>query len=237
MTNWDDEKMQQLTDQLNEITVPKQALQQARLHAQRQKQRHRKKIRRTWQTVALAAAIFIIFITSIRVSPAFANAVAKIPGLSPIIELIAHDKGLEDIVANDYYEEILVSETQNDLTFTILGVIADETGILLSYKITSPNDLQGLTLGRIEMELMHGGKQIEASVGYGWSAHYEPVYEIENTINVDAVKPIDYSNRDFELNVKLHKGQEMNFSIPFSLKNDIVKTKHYVLDEKVVIDG
>ncbi|WP_157764794.1 DUF4179 domain-containing protein [Solibacillus sp. R5-41] len=237
MTNWDDEKMHQLTEQLNEISVPKQALEQARINAQRQNRRHRKKIRRTWQTVALIVTIFFVFVTSVRVSPAFANAVSKIPGLSPIIELIAFDKGLEDIVANDYYEEILMSETQNELTFTLLGVIADETGMLLSYKIASPNDLQGLTLDHLELELMHGGNPIEAGVGYGWTAHYEPIYEIENTINVTATEPIDYSNRNFELNFKLQKGQEMTFSIPFTLKKEIVKTKHYVVDEKVMVDG
>ncbi|MGE7023562.1 DUF4179 domain-containing protein [Solibacillus cecembensis] len=235
MTHWDDEKMHKLTEQLNGITVPKQALQQARNNAHRKKQRHRKKIRRTWQTVAIVAAMFFIFITSVRVSPAFANAVAKIPGLSPIIELIAHDKGLEDIVANDYYEEILVSETQNDLTFTILGVIADETGMLLSYKIASPNDLKGLRLDHVEM--MHDGKQIEAGVSYGWSGQHKPVYEIENTISLDATDPIDYSNRDFVLKVNLRKEQQMTFNIPFTLKNNIVKTKHYVLDEKIVIEG
>ncbi|MEG0473130.1 MAG: DUF4179 domain-containing protein [Solibacillus sp.] len=235
MTNWDDEKMHKLTEQLNEIPVPKEALQQARNNAQRQKQRHRKKIRRTWQTVALVAAMFFIFITSVRVSPAFANAVAKIPGLSPIIELIVLDKGLEDIVANDYYEEIFLSETKDDITFTLLGVIADETGMLLTYKIASPNDLQELTLNNVE--LMHGGQQIEAGVSYGWSGQHEPVYEIENTIRVDAAKPIDYSNRNFELNVNMQKGKKMTFGIPFILKNDIAKTKHYKLDEKIVVDG
>lgn len=235
MTNWDDEKMQQLTEQLNEITVPKEALQQARNDAQRQKQRYKKKIRRTCQTVALIAAMFFLFIASVRVSPTFANAVAKIPGLSPIIELIALDKGLEDIVANDYFEEILVSETKDDITFTLLGVIADETGMLLTYKIASPNDLQGLTLKNVE--LMRGGQPIEAGISYGWSGHDKPLYEIENTIRVDATEPIDYSNRNFELNVNMHKGQKMTFSIPFALKNDIVKTKHYVIDEKIVVDG
>ncbi|MEK4425566.1 DUF4179 domain-containing protein [Solibacillus sp. FSL K6-1523] len=235
MTNWNDEKMHQLTDQLNEISVPKEALQQARINAHRQKLRQKRKIRRTWQSVAIVAAMFFIFIVSVRVSPAFANAVAKIPGLSPIIELIALDKGLEDIVANDYFEEILVSEMKDDITFTLLGVIADETGMLLSYKIASPNDLQGLTLENVE--LMRGGQQLEASIGYGWSGHDKPIYEIENTIRVDAVKPIDYSNRNFELNVKLQKEKEMTFSILFTLTNDIAKTKQYKLDEKIVVDG
>lgn len=235
MTKWDEEKLENFSQQLDHISVPKNALQQARLNAQRRHQRDRKKIRRTWQSVALVAVILLVFVTSVRISPAFANAVAKIPGLSPIVHLIAFDKGLADIVDNEYYEEIMISDTQNDMTFTLLGVIADESGMLLSYKIAAPFDLQHVGLGHVE--LMHGDAEIDAGTGHSWTGQHEPVYEIENTISVTAFNLLDYTKRDFELRISFENQQEVNFMIPFTLKEDIVKTKQFMIHEKVVIDG
>ena len=52
--------------------------------------------------------------------------------MDKLVEYIHKDKGLEGIVANNYYQKIDASQTKDDVTLTIDGVILDETGMVIS---------------------------------------------------------------------------------------------------------
>jgi hypothetical protein len=57
-------------------------------------------------SAALVAIILLTFVTTIRVSPAFAAYVSNIPGMEKIVEIISNDKGMMMAIENDYYQEI-----------------------------------------------------------------------------------------------------------------------------------
>ena len=65
--------------------------------------------------------------------------------------MITYDKGVADIIDYDYYEEIGTTQTKNGLTFTLQGVIADESGMILPYTLSAPFNLQKLDTKKIEL--------------------------------------------------------------------------------------
>lgn len=112
------------------------------MKAKREKSLLKKKQKRLLG-LAIAAIIIVSFITSIRISPTFANALTSIPGMEWMIGFIEQDKGFSAIIENDYYQKVDVSETKGDLTLTIDGVIMDESGINVFYTLKSTNPLTG----------------------------------------------------------------------------------------------
>lgn len=220
-----------LLEQLEQLSVPKQALHEARLKALQQKRREQKRYRRTVKTMLFLAAMLALFITSIRISPTVASAVAKIPGFEQLVDMIAYDKGVEDILQNNYFESIGASATKSNLTYTIDQVIADESGMIISYKVEGLIDPDEIK--RTIIEVFQNGKPVEASYGYSLFTSEETTI-IEDKIEVAASEMMDYTHRDFE--VRFISGDEVT-SIPFTLQQDIVKTKDYQVNKEIQIDG
>ena len=231
-----DEKQQQRYIELLE-SVPMEMLHSdAQLNAYKRLKRQRAFQKKLIKSIIVAAIIMIAFIGSIRMSPALAHAVSqKIPGLKPLVEMIALDKGMEDILRNEYYEEINASQTINGKTLTITGVVADESGIIISYKLNSDEDLSSF-MG-VKTEVKHKKEQVNASVGSSWVAQPEGTYEVENTIDVVASQGMDYSSKDFELILSLQERPETVFKIPFSLNNEIKSSKRYPVKKQLTVDG
>lgn len=223
-----------LKDELNSIPVPKEALSYARTNGLKRVQNERRNRKRWTGTFAVTAALILILITTIRVSPAFAQAVAKIPGFAPLVEMIAYDKGIEDILKNDYYEELNITEIKNNLTFTLLGIIADESGMIINYELEAPFEIHDLHTK--DVEIKQNNKGLEAGITYSWFGK-EPTNHIEDTIEVTASKNIDFTNPNFELSITFKDEHETTFNIPFSLQKNIANSKNYKLDQTVEIDG
>ncbi|QED46903.1 DUF4179 domain-containing protein [Cytobacillus dafuensis] len=222
-----------LKDELNSIPVPKEALSYARTNGLKKGQSERRNRKRWTGTFAVTAALILLFITTIRVSPAFAQAVAKIPGFAPLVEMIAYDKGVEDILKNDYYEGLIISETKNNLTFTLLGIIADESGMIINYELDAPFEIHDLDTKGVEIR--QNNKDLEAGLTYSWPDK-EPTNHIEEIIEVTSNENINYTNPNFELSISFKDEHETTFNIPFTLQKKIAESKYYKLDQTVEID-
>lgn len=229
-------KVQQLVDQQMEVIQVSSATGNSILNgiktAQRKKQ-HRSKIVFSMSAVAV---LILSFAFLARVSPAFAQIFENMPGLGAIVAIIDYDRGVEDSVLNNYYEEIGVSASENGVTFTLDGVIADESGMLLSYSIESSSPVNDFHLGKTVL------LQNEEELGlvYATSELFqdEPVNKLENTIKIsDPSGAIDYKNPAFELEFSVIGQEEIEFVIPFALKNKIVKPKYYKVNQEVTVAG
>ena len=222
-----------LKEELESISVPKEALSYARANGLRRAKKRQS--RKKWTiSLAVTTAFVLIFVTSIRVSPAFAQAVAKIPGFAPLVEMIAYDKGIEDILNNDYYEKLAITETKNGLTLTLLGIIADESGMIINYQLEAPYDIHKLDTKNVEIK--QNGENLEAGLTYSWFGK-EPTNHIEEIIEITSNKELNYANPNFELNITFKDKQKTAFTIPFTLQKEIAKSKDYKLDKKIEIDG
>lgn len=225
-----EKQYQDFKEHLDTIETPTDKLNQIRQEAYLEFTKKKKRKRIVSIQLAVAAMIVIAFLTSIRLSPTFAQTIAKIPGFAPIVELIAQDKGLQAIVDNDYYEEINQSVTKNGITFTLVGIIADEYGMYLPYTLTSPN---GKEIDFSNVTIKQQGKELEGAMSYHWSGA-KNINVAEDLIIFASVNKIDYTHPNFELEIEM---DEERMTFPFTMKKDILKSKTYVLNKQLTIDG
>ncbi|MCH7323103.1 DUF4179 domain-containing protein [Solibacillus sp. MA9] len=212
--------------------IPKQALQAQRQAVLAQVRREQIRKKQFVITATSALLAFVIFVFSVRLSPTIANYVAKIPGFEPIVEMISYNKGLKDIMQHEYYEEIGMMITKNQLTATLVGVIADETGMMISYEIDAPFDLS--TINLTEIYILQNGEPIGTSHSYGWVSD-KPTKHIESVITATSQEAISYNNNNFDL--VLHFNDEHNtvITLPFELQQPIAPTKVYTIDQTLEV--
>lgn len=235
MTNVNEQDLQKLTEELEAIEIPKAALHQARAKAVSQHRLTMRRKRRLYSVASVATILLLLFVTSIRVSPVFAQTVAKIPGFVSIVHMIAtYDKAISDIVENNYYEELGIVVTEGDYTLTLQGVVADHSGMIIFYKLESPFDLSNLSIASIEVS--------QQGIPFGVTSSYMLSQSGEGTIHEDKVevRPADdlsYDNKTFEFNLHLSDATKTKFAVPFTLTKPIEEPKVYELNQSVVVDG
>lgn len=232
----EEEMLNESKQRLEQLQIPNQeindAIQQGMLKA-KDKKRSKKK---TLWALTVAALLMVTFVTSIRVSPAFANAVASIPGMERFVYLIQFDKGLEAIIENDYYEPIGVSQVEDNITFTIDGVIIDETGMEVFYTLEAPFSIEKILYEKVDV--LNDGKSLSDNAGitYG-SVGQEKANRIEEQLSFTFQKAKQFTSQQFELMLKLENDKQTTFHIPFTLKNKIQQGKIYTLNQEVKMDG
>ncbi|WP_432362362.1 DUF4179 domain-containing protein [Sporosarcina sp. UB5] len=230
-------KLLEMKDQLEKIHLPldeaDEAIRAGFDRARRDKAKARKRRNRIWSLVA-AALLFFTFVTSIRVSPAFANAVASIPGMEKFVDLIQFDKGLEGIFKNDYYQKVDAVQTKNGLTLTIDGVILDETGMNIYYTMQSKEAVNGFSIQYVDLENAPPG-----GISYGGvSSPFEKSREWASEIKYYFQKPTLFKDLSFTVEMDvLFQGETISFSLPFELKENVKQGKTIVVNEEVEIES
>ncbi|GAA0720990.1 hypothetical protein GCM10008905_10850 [Clostridium malenominatum] len=109
---------------------------------------------------------FVTLITSIRVSPAIAVVLSKVPGLEYIVNLINYDKGIKDIVDNNFVQPINLSEEHEDLVFSIKDIIIDSSKCIVFYSIENKGNHRFVNLNEMKFtdEL---GEGLKAAITWG----------------------------------------------------------------------
>lgn len=233
MSQFDEKQQQRYMELLDSVPLNNLGSEAQYMAFKRIKYRTRKK--RVIQWTITVAIIVLAFIGSIRVSPTIAHAISQIPGLKPLVEMIVFDKGIEDILNNEYYEQINASQTINGKTLTITGVVADESGMIISYKLNSNEDLANF-MG-VKTEVKQNDELVQAAVSSSWSAQPVGTYKMEETVDIVASEGMDYSSKDFKLKLSLRDHPETEFEIPFTLKNEVKPSKRFTINKDVVVDG
>ncbi|MBD8035018.1 DUF4179 domain-containing protein [Solibacillus merdavium] len=215
---------------LNKLDTPNEALAAARAHAITIKRVEQKRQKR-WTATIISATVICLFILSIRFSPTIAYAVSKVPGLETIVELITHNKGIEDVLEQGYNEKIYASAELNGVKAVIEEVIADETGMYIMYRLSSEQDLSKYK--KISLSVLQNGEPVKAGVGFSTFMD-EETYEFASSIEVVSSEGMDYSERNFEVQFMLN---DETLRVPFELKNEIKQTKVYAVNEQLEIEG
>lgn len=129
----------------------------------------------------VAAILIIVFITSIRVSTAFAAYVSEIPGFEKMVELIRHDKGLMSAIENDFMQEINVSDEHDGIKVTIDSVIVDEAQMVVFYSIDSEHEGPKPKLSNINLT-DNNRNNLKVSIGHSYT-YEEDLNKHEITTN------------------------------------------------------
>lgn len=218
---------------LIDVEVPKQQLRMDRVTSLRQFKKGKKQLKIVASSSLSVAVLFVSLLVSSFFSPTIASYVSKIPGFEPLVKMVDYDKGMDDILDNVYFEEIGDIYKVNDLTISLVGVIADEMGMVISYEVNAPYDISELTVKNYEVK--QNGETIEGSIATGWLDQDE-TYTIQDTITVTRQNKIFYENATFEVVLQFSDRQRSEVTMPFTLKSEVLPNKVYEINEKIEFD-
>jgi len=168
------------------------------------------------------------------VSPAFAHAVASIPGMGKIVEYIQYDKGLQGVMDNEYYQSIHASQMKDDITLTIDGVILDESGIVISYTLEAPYSIKDV--GYKDIKLYHNGKEMPPGTMSYNNPDQKHVNRREDLIQIVFEEKPSLKGQDFVLELQLKNAKETVFSLPFTLPKEVKKGKVFTLNKEIEVE-
>ncbi len=237
----EEQKLNEFKERLDQVPLPLEAadgaIMQGLERAKREKLQTRAKRKRTIWSLAAVALLVLTLATTIRVSPAFANAVASIPGMEKVVELIQYDKGLDAIFENDYYQPIGELQTIGNTTLTIDGVILDESGMNIFYTIESGVDMENIMTG--EPVLKNQQEVPPSSISYSHPITQEDSPKIYSDIlEFTFQDPMKFENLDFTLELPIIlDGNEIDFSVPFTIPKNVKPSIVYEINEEVEVEG
>lgn len=231
LRNQQDEK---LKNELQLIDIPDTQLEQTMVLAYKQYRKERRKKQRLTQAIIVLAVMLIAFPVGIRMSPAFANAAAQIPGLEPLVKLIVTDKGLDDIIKNDYVEMLHLTATNNNFQFTLLSAIADETGLVLSYELQRTQPFSNIQVK--DVELRQNGQPVPVGITMPGNELAETT-NIQNTLEFILHNDNSFNGSAFELFIQFDDASQTQFTIPFQLSRPIQQSKQYTMNKPLKIDN
>ncbi|MFD1031622.1 DUF4179 domain-containing protein [Metaplanococcus flavidus] len=237
----EEKKLNDFKDRLQQIPLPLEAADGAIIQglerAKREKMQKRVTRKRTLWSLAAVALLVLTLAATIRVSPAFANAVASIPGMEKFVELIQNDKGLNAVFENDYYQPIGESQTVGSATLTIDGVILDESGMNIFYTIQSAVEMEDIVIDTPVLE-----NQQEIPLG-GISYNHPVTQEDSPKIYTDILgfnfqEPMKFDSLDFILDLKVTvDGEDFDFSMPFTVPENVEPSVTYDMHQEVEVEG
>ncbi|TWT25279.1 DUF4179 domain-containing protein [Planomicrobium sp. CPCC 101110] len=237
----EEQKLIHFKDCLEQVPLPLDAADGAILQGLERAKREKAQVRanriRTLWSLAAAALLILALVTTIRVSPAFANAVASIPGMEKFVELIQNDKGLNAAFENDYYQPIGESQTIGNATLTVDGVILDESGMNVFYTIESAVDMEDITI--LAPVLENQQKVPPSSISFNHPISQEDSPKIyRDILGFTFEEPVRFEDLAFTLHLKTNlDGKEFDFSVPFTVPENVKPSVTYEMKEEVEVEG
>lgn len=237
-----DDKLKRWKQKLEDNDIPEVDLDKAILQglnqARKQNPLKKKKQFKRPLIAGLAVALMcLVFITTIRVSPAFADAVSAFPGMKKIVALIQDDQGLKSAIRNKHFQKIGVSGETSGVHITLDGVIPSEQNLVLFYTISYKKNHRSDFLHNVWIRGANGEDLELSSVWQNPSEDYETSNTSTNAISVDFVKPITKKDVVLEFNFIGGYGEEETIQLPFTIDFDDVPSYTYAVNQKVTIDG
>lgn len=234
-------KLEQRKKSIEQVEISKDKLHSA-VQSGFEKARNERLVKKTklrkrssW-SIVIAAILLITFITSVSVSPVFANKVASIPGMERIVALMQQNRGLTAAVDNDFYQPLNLSQEKDGITVTLDGVIADNKGMVIFYSVrTEDMDVSSLELKHLRLwsrtnikfsfEIINSTLPLTPNSGdkvFSGSEHIEKVL----------------NDKNLSWAIGLKNGEKIvTFNIPFTYEKMEVESKNIVVNKEVEIEG
>jgi len=134
--------------------------------------KRRVRTRSSWRYGGLtAAALLLVFVLGLRVSPTLAAAVSQIPGLDYLVNLVRSDRSLEMAVENDYIQPVGKFDEHDGVRFTIDGVIADAHRMEILYSLQSLEDAEVEITGFTVQDADEGQPLTQVYLNQGLQGH------------------------------------------------------------------
>lgn len=239
--NETDDKLKRWKQTLEDNDIPEvdldKAIHQGLNQARKQNPLKKKKQFKRPLIAGLAFAVMcLLFITTIRISPAFADAVSAFPGMKKIVALIQDDQGLKSAIRNKHFQKIGVSDETSGVHITLDGVIPSEQNLVLFYTISYKKNHRSDYLQNIWIRGAKGEDLNLSSIFQNSSKDFETANQSTNAISVDFSKPITKEDLVLEFEFIGGYGEKETIQLPFSIDIDEVPSYTYTVNQKVIID-
>lgn len=237
-------KLEQRKKTIDQVKVSKNKLHSAvQSGFEKAKKEHALKrtriIKRSSWSIVIAAILLISFVTSISVSPVFANKIASIPGMERIVTLLQQDRGLTAAVENDFYQPVNLSQEKNGITVTLDGFIADKKGVVIFYSVQSKKKNRPLEIKYLDL-MKENNKSLPIADTTYWSSGKpiidEKVFSSMMTIETMDNRIIGDGNLLWSIGLK-NEDRVEHFEIPFHFKMSKFAGKTIALNQEVTIEG
>lgn len=239
MFNEEEKKLEKWKEIIEEVPVEQDELEQAIMQGfQRAKQvKKRPYVKRSVWSVMVAAILLITLVTSIRVSPAFANAVASIPGMEKIVALIQDNKGLQSAIHNEHYQEIGVVGKSSGITVVVDGIIADETNLVMFYTIEYKQNHRSNFVNAYHIKGANGEEVKWGSISPNYADNYETSMVSTNSLEISFQEPLTTKDVVVEFEVIGGYGETEMIKLPFTIEIDDAKSQVFTLNKEVIVEG
>lgn len=236
----EEDKLEKWKEEIEKAVVPqdelegaiRQGLQRAQ---QAEKVKKRPVVKRGVWTAIVAAVLFLALVTSVRVSTTFAGAVASLPGMEGLVELIRYDKGIASAIDNDDFQRLHLSAEKDGVTLTLEGVIADEKEMVLFYTVKGEKSDEILFMNGTPGLMNNNGKNVAVDVLAGATLDERKSTERAAYKSVRIDNAIDETT--FTLKATMEsKLRSIDYEIPFSLGKKIKPVEKYPINQTVVIE-
>lgn len=169
-----------------------------------QQAKQEKKRKRALQgSLLTAAAVFLLLVGMIRVSPAFASALSDIPVLNKLVELVGNDENLQTAIEHDYIYPVDASAIAHGILVDVEGIVIDASRMAIFFSITD----RGADLNYLRMNSLN--IKNEQGISFQASHSFWGEYDFSETRTVRDKLEINYSS-DTELPKKIYVS--MDFS-------------------------
>ncbi|MDR0136906.1 DUF4179 domain-containing protein [Metabacillus idriensis] len=239
----EESELTNLKKKTDQIKVPHDSLDDAIMAGFQKAKRKKKRPSIKW--ASLAAAVFIfVFITLIRVSPAFADYVSSIPGMEKMVEMIRYNKGLMSAVNNDFAQAIGVSDKHSGIEITLNSAIVDQKKLKIFYTVHNSAEKAESEIEKINLK--SGSKNLNENAMFSYGHMGDQLGKDESSdwsIEYDFVEPMNHENFQLDLMVKterpLSRPELDTFQFSFKLDQDLVKEKMKVIhiNKSITVDN
>lgn len=249
MFDKEEKLLKQLGQEINNVSIPdniedfiKKGIEKGNFQKKREK-------RKIFVNVAAILA-FSVFIIAIRVSPVFASAVSRVPGLSYVVKLINYDKGIAEAVNNNFVQNINISEEHEGLVLTIKDIIMDKSRAVIFYSVENKTNHRFVEISKINFE-GEDGKNLQYSYAMqGLNKDMNIEKKLEGQVDLSFTEENVIPDK-FIINIKLKesdsneyerdKDKELdsiwNFKVPIDKKKFESLIKTYEINKTVEVEG
>lgn len=215
-----------------------------------------KKIRRRIKiskiTSIAASLILVLFISLVKVSPAFASFISDLPYMDKVVELINGDKSLENAIENEYMQYIGNYDEHEGLKVTVDSIIVDKSSIFIFYSIECEifkyYDLCNIQLIDENGEIIYAHPSpmiLDRRLGEGkklYGKHsftFDEDFEIPDKIFLSTKVRLGYDHDVFDnrwkIEIPIDKEKIDNSKEEYVLNKDIIIDDHKITINKVTV--
>ncbi|WP_226668231.1 DUF4179 domain-containing protein [Metabacillus litoralis] len=232
----EERKLTEWKEQYDLIDIPLDKIDQAIESGYKNGKIANKQKKKIWIMPSIAAAIILIsLLTTIRVSPTFAEYLSTVPGMEKIVELISNNKGLQAAIDNEYAQKIGISQKKNGMNMTIDSVISDDKGMVIFYSIEGVEKLSELQIEKVTLHTKSGDKIKYDTLSFG-NPSDDQTKSYSDVLEFYFSDPLD--SQELKLNVEVkNQGIMTDFSVPFTIKKQDHKSQVYEMNKTVSIEN